>query len=837
MVKICNTQYPTESQYNSYFEKWNYPLSDFQKHAIQGIIEENHVLITAHTGSGKTLPALFAIEYFVKRGKKVIYTSPIKALSNQKFWEFSQKFKQIGIETNQPEISLGLLTGDIKYNPMGNVLIMTTEILMNYLFRKDESHKDNVFEIDVENDLGCVIFDEVHYINDPSRGHVWEQTILMLPPHIQMVMLSATIDNPKGFGEWIENSKTTETHNKKVCLCSTETRVVPLTHYSFMTVSEGIYKGIKDDVLKQEIRNQTNQLITLKTEKGIFQENNYCNVKKMLDVFHLKQQTVKRKFAVNSLLTFLKERDMLPAIIFVFSRKQVEQLAQEITANLLEDDSKIPYTISSECEQIIRRSLPNYREYLELPEYNSLVKLLEKGIGIHHSGMIPILREMVELFISNKHIKVLVATESFAIGLDCPIKTSVFISLTKFDGNAMRLLEPHEYSQMSGRAGRRGIDTVGNVVHLSNLFALPSVNEYREILCGKPQKLESKFQISYSLLLSLMTSNKGRIHLSEVNQFVEKSMSFNDIQHSISVARNEIRLLEANLKKKMEFLKLLKTPEAVLEKYVLLQEGLEMASQKKRKDILKECLKIKDEHRNFDKDIISFMEKEEIIKTLHQENVYLNQMENYIRVQILNITSIMEEYGYLEELDTDGSFHYTKLGELASHFAEVHPLIMSQLILQTDELKDFTFKQIVGLLSCFTNIKMETDETTSIVKTEDKRIKMALTHLATFCEDLERKELQHHLHIPDNVLMFDLIDLMMEWCDCADEETCKYFIQQKLSVKGISIGDFTKAVLKIQSIVQEIEKAVSGNVELLYQCSLIPANLLKYITNQQSLYI
>ena len=178
-----------------------YPLSDFQKYAIEAIVEGQHVLVTAHTGSGKTLPAEFAIQHFTKLGKKVIYTSPIKALSNQKYYEFTKKFQTI---------SFGLFTGDIKTNPDADVLIMTTEILMNYLFtstintQSSETNHALQFQIDIQNDLACVVFDEVHYINDAERGSVWEQSILMLPPQVQLIMLSATIDLPEEFASWIE---------------------------------------------------------------------------------------------------------------------------------------------------------------------------------------------------------------------------------------------------------------------------------------------------------------------------------------------------------------------------------------------------------------------------------------------------------------------------------------------------------------------------------------------------------------------------------------------------------------------------------------------------------
>ena len=229
MVILCDNPY-TNSKYDHYFELYPYALSDFQKYAIEAIVEEQHVLVTAHTGSGKTLPAEFAIKHFTNKGKKVIYTSPIKALSNQKFYEFTQKY---------PEISFGLITGDIKTNPNADVLIMTTEILMNYLFSvgPETDTQTLQFQIDIQQELACVVFDEVHYINDADRGQTWEQTILMLPEHIQLVMLSATIDNPSGFAKWIENRGT----KKTVYLASTEHRVVPLTHYAYFTTTETPY--------------------------------------------------------------------------------------------------------------------------------------------------------------------------------------------------------------------------------------------------------------------------------------------------------------------------------------------------------------------------------------------------------------------------------------------------------------------------------------------------------------------------------------------------------------------------------------------------------------------
>jgi superfamily II RNA helicase len=304
-------------------------------------------------------------------------------------------------------------------------------------------------------------------------------------------------------------------------LASTNHRIVPLSHYGFITTTESIFKHVKDKDVQKQIRDNTNTLIPLQAATNKFNDAGYLTLKKYVKMLEDNQVYINRKHTMNQLVLFLRDRDMLPAIAFVFSRKNVEAMAKEITVPLLEDDSKIPYTTARDCEQIIRK-LPNYTEYLQLPEYVSLVGLLEKGIGIHHSGMIPVLREIVELFISQKKIKLLFATESFAIGLDCPIRTAIFTSLTKFDGQNERYLLAHEYTQAAGRAGRRGIDSVGHVVHCNNLFKVPTLGEYKTILGGVPQTLVSKFYISYGLILNLVKN--GTRAVEDMYTFCDKSM-------------------------------------------------------------------------------------------------------------------------------------------------------------------------------------------------------------------------------------------------------------------------------------------------------------------------
>jgi superfamily II RNA helicase len=830
MVIICKETY-NDSNYSSYFELFPYELSDFQKYAIQGIVEGNHVLVTAHTGSGKTLPAEFAIRHFVSNKKKVIYTSPIKALSNQKFYEFTMKY---------PEISFGLMTGDIKTNPDADVLIMTTEILMNYLYSLGSSNSSInstlQFQIDIQNELGCVIFDEVHYINDKDRGHVWEQTILMLPQHIQMVLLSATIDNPSGFAEWIENrgytSTDSESNKKTVYLASTEHRVVPLTHYGFFTTTETPFKEIKDKEIQQQIRDSCNKLVLLRDPLGKFNDAGYYEIHKMRDLFDKHRFYMKRKFVLNKLMWFLKENEMLPCIVFVFSRKNVEVCAHEITTNLLEDDSKVPYTVRTICEQIIRK-FPNFKEYLELPEYNDLVSLLEKGIGIHHSGMIPVLREIVELMISKRYIKVLFATESFAIGLDCPIKTAVFSSLTKFDGTGLRSLMPHEYTQMAGRAGRRGIDTVGHVVHCSNLFEMPGIQDYRQILCGKPQKLVSKFKISYSVVLNLLKNGKT----AGFHEFVDKSMMKKELENSISMTRNTVVDLHESYEKKTGLLDLLRTPIEICKEYIETESCITMYSSKKRKEMERKMANYKDSYKWLLDDVCKLKEHDTLKKKMDSETSELTYLENYSKIHIDKVCRILLDDGFVIERE-GGVYELTQWGQVASCINEIHPLIATKMLEHWNWFADFSITQILSIFSLFTDVNVPEDFKRLYTKEN------TYTYIGELVNDYAKRELEGGLFTGidyDNLCVYDLIVEMPGWVACDTEVACKYFIQTVIMERGISIGDFTKAILKISVITKEFigvcELVGDLGVELLHKLKSVDSMILKYVATSQSLYV
>jgi len=877
MVKICDiNNYPSENEekYKEQFGKFKYPLHIFQKWAIEGIIEGHHVLACCPTGSGKSLPAEFSLDFFVSKGKKVIYCSPIKALSNQKYDDFSKKY---------PNISVGIITGDIKCNPDADVLIMTTEILLNKLYQlkskrveillnKDKSggttikSPSNSFDMDIENELGCVIFDEVHMITDPSRGHVWESSIMMLPRHIQMVGLSATLDKPERFASWLENrgSKSEQFENEKkiVYLTKKFNRAVPLTHYSFITATNGINKHIKDKAIQAEIRNLTDKTFVIQDANGVFNDLNYRNMDKMVKLFDANDVKVKRQHVLNKVSEFLVEKEMLPAICYVFSRKQLEVCAHEITANLLEFDSKIPYTIDRECEQIIRK-LPNYKEYLNLPEYVNMVQLLRKGVAMHHSGLMPIIREIVEILFSKGYIKMLFATESVAIGLNLPVKTCIFTDIYKHDGNSMRVLQAHEYSQSSGRAGRLGLDTVGHVIHLNNLFRDISATAYKTMMNGQPQTLTSKFKISYNLLLNL-------VDIGDTNLvgFAKKSMITDDLTSKMKHVSTEIDKCQKEVGRLELCFDKMRTPKDIVNQYIELQQNKNKYVNKKRKEMEKEIEKIKDDHKFVEQDMATIEKWNKQREELQELRKQYDGLNNYINDDVENVLHLLREEGFLVTLTsttkvievvseatlaievtitdtkiisetTEEIESLTVKGKMASQLREVHCLVFARL-LEDGVLYQLTTIQLITLFSCFTNISVQEGVEDFTPYTDDSVVKSIINNINTMYSEYQQTEIDYRINTgADYNIHYDLLNYVEEWTQCEDVDECKLLLQKIEYEKGIFLGEFVKAILKINNIASEMEKIAEmiGNIEFLSKLREIPCLTLKFVVTNQSLYI
>lgn len=834
MVRVCSNVYPPEKNemYKEYFNKYKYPLHDFQKHSIEAIVKGQHVLITAATGSGKTLSGEFAIEYFVQKKKKVIYTSPIKALSNEKFYNFSNKY---------PHISFGVITGDLTCNPDADVLIMTTEVLLNKLYQiysktpDPTTVNDNTsFDMDIERELACVVYDECHYINDQHRGHVWEQSLMMLPYNVQLVLLSATIDSPERFAKWIENRTPFQNNMEKkiVYLASNTKRAVPLTHYNFITVSNDIYKKIKDKKVEAQIRSMVDRPIVIQNEKGEFNETNYTKLSKTLNLFKTHNVSVRRSHVMNVLCKYLFENNMLPALCFLFSRKQIEICASELTTPILEDDSKVSYTIHKECEHIISK-LPNYEEYLKLPEYKNMISLLRKGIAIHHSGVLPPLREMVEILFSKGLIKILFCSETLSVGINMPVKTVIFTDVVKYDGDTNRGIYSHEYTQMAGRAGRLGLDTVGHVIHLNNIFRNMEYNEYRVMLKGKPQCLVSKFKISFNLLLNLI--DIGDISFLE---FTNKSMIQTDIAKTVKQYTADILKKTEDMNEYNHKITQLNTPIDIIEDYVDMRFKLKFAGPKTQAVLIKKMDKIKVNHPTIDADgdiYDIFTTKQNEMARLQRQ---LNVTDKYLDTNVMAILNIMENEEFIVK-NEERKYLLTTKGKIAKQIKETHCLTLSNMI-HDALLENMTAIQMVGLFSCFTSIYVQEDYADFLPKTADEIVGQAATIANNQYKKYENIEKREKLNTgTDYTIHFDLIDYVMEWCMCNNYDECNALIKKIEIEKGIFLGEFVKAILKINNISNEMEKIAEllHDIPFISKLREIKYLTLKYVVTNQSLYV
>lgn len=443
--------------------RWSFEPDVFQKQAILCLERGDSVFVCAHTSAGKTAVAEYAIALARKHMTKAIYTSPIKALSNQKFRDFKETF-----------VDVGLITGDVQINQEASCLIMTTEILRSMLYNGS----------DVIRDLEWVIFDEVHYINDADRGVVWEEVIIMLPAHVNVVLLSATIPKAEEFAEWVARNK-----KRKVYVVCTLQRPVPLEHY--------LYTG-------SSVKN-TNDLFLIQNGSK-FEKSGYtkaCDAKK---------ESSKAKKPVNergvwlSVIEMLKKKEKLPAICFTFSKKRIDENAQHLKSvdlNTAMEKNDI-YTFFQQSISKLKRSDQG------LPQVMLMRDILMRGIGIHHSGILPILKEVVEMLFAMGLVKVLFATETFAMGVNMPARTVVFDSCRKHDGKKFRDLLPSEYIQMAGRAGRRGKDTTGTVIVLCK-SEVPELADLHRMMTGPPTQLQSQFTVTYSMILNLLRVKDIRV--------------------------------------------------------------------------------------------------------------------------------------------------------------------------------------------------------------------------------------------------------------------------------------------------------------------------------------
>jgi superfamily II RNA helicase len=443
----------------------------FQQEAIDYINQGYSVIVSAPTGAGKTVIAEHVIITCIEKKIGVIYTAPIKALSNQKFRDFQAQFQD----------NIGILTGDVSLNPGAPVMIMTTEIFRNKVLDEPRSLKH----------YSWVIFDEIHYLDNPERGTVWEESLIFLPEHMNVLGLSATIPNIKQLATWIESI-----HKKPIKTVIEEKRPVPL-HFFYQAHNE-----IVDNLNK------------------IKKFGTYPN-------------------KLNTLINYLRQKEGLPCIYFVFGRRRAEDLAFDLYGyNFL--NSKEKAEITELFNNLCQRFGLVHEESAQ-----KLYPLIQRGIAYHHAGMLPTLKEVIERLFTSRLLKVIFTTETFALGINMPSRSVIFDELRKFYGRYVRILKTRDFYQMAGRAGRRGIDKEGFVYCRINPSRI-NLEEVKRIIWQQPEEVKSQLNTSYATILNLYQKHQDqlyKIYPLSLHSFQSKKYQQKD---AIKLIEAKVNLLKEN---------------------------------------------------------------------------------------------------------------------------------------------------------------------------------------------------------------------------------------------------------------------------------------------------
>jgi superfamily II RNA helicase len=514
-------------------ELFPFKLDKFQHQAIAALDRGESVVVCAPTGSGKTLIGEYAVYRALSKQKRVFYTTPLKALSNQKFRDFQQQF-------GDSPLDVGLITGDILINPGASVVIMTTEIFRNMLYETPIGKVGTSLE-----DVDAVILDECHYISDRSRGTVWEESIIYCPPSIQLVALSATIGNPQELTDWINKVHyAANSDNQGRCkLINSNYRPVPLRFY---------FSGIKNlfPLLNQKQTKLNPKLATKSGKKG-------------------SRGKYKRKDCPTPLTVIkqLQEKDMLPVIYIIFSRRGCDNAVEKLEDLTLvtEAESKTIQLIllqnfllnNDPLKGKILHLLKDYPEiYEKIVQYfsespnaeenllnflnqnpafqkelfafieansesvrNGQLEPLLRGIGVHHAGLLPAWKELIEQLFEAGVVKVVFATSTLSAGINMPARTTVISALSRRIASGHQMLTPSEFLQIAGRAGRRGLDQVGHVVTVQTPFE--GAKEAAYLATANPEPLKSCFAPSYGMVLNLLQKHT----ITEVKELLERSFA------------------------------------------------------------------------------------------------------------------------------------------------------------------------------------------------------------------------------------------------------------------------------------------------------------------------
>ena len=694
---------------------YTFPLDPFQQHAICAIAKEEHVLVCAKTGSGKTLVGEYQIYHSLSKGMRVFYTTPIKSLSNQKFQDLKEQFH---------DASVGIMTGDIKFCPDAQIVIMTTEILRNLLYKKGAAteHLGLTASLSMEN-VDAIVFDECHYINDQNRGAVWEETMILLPSSIKMVMLSATLDRPEQLARWLGEQKRTPVH-----LIQTHYRIVPLTHYlldkdkmvTLMDAKETYHEPVYLQWRRGRHQQEDEQRAYQRAVADAKRQGQTGVVPGKTHVAHFVHQ-------MNDTIALLQKEELLPAIWFVLSRKQCEAYASQVEHTLLDssDTAAVKHILSFHL----------HRYHLEtVPQYHQIRDLLCRGIAFHHSGLLPLLKEIVEILFSKGFVKLLFCTETFAVGLNMPTKTVIFAGFKKYDEErgAMRVLRTDEYFQMAGRAGRRGKDTKGVVLYVPDREPLDP-REMFQMMKGTLPPLSSHMTFHYDFLLKAIPSSTTWLHI------MEQSYWFQERQRE----REALQKARDACASYLETLTLEEPYRSGCEARYQIEQERKKAVNAPRKELQRQMDSLLNKQvgprwKTAWGTFHTRLEQSDMLA--HHEALLEEKVPSYVEPMV----SFLYRTGYLTQEDpyTLQKEHVTLKGVLATEINEGHSLLITELYTQ-GVLSKLSGEELVLLLSVFQDSPRQeehTAEETHAVLREYPLLQEALGALDRITEDLQKVE-------------------------------------------------------------------------------------------------
>lgn len=729
-----------------------FELDDFQKEACQIIDNGESVVVCAPTGAGKTVIAQHAIHKALEQGCRIFYTTPLKALSNQKFYDFGEKY---GTD------KVGLLTGDTSINRNAQIVIMTTEVFRNMLYGTNfGAVADNL------KDVKYVVLDEVHYMNDEQRGTVWEESIIYCPTNIQIIALSATVANCQELTDWIN------TVHSKTKLVNTDFRPVPLRFYYFDS-------------------SQPFKLLPLLTPNGKL--NRKIRPEKPQ---WAKGKDKRKKSYVKQIIKNLADNDMLPAIYFTFSRKKCDEQMEKCSGLGL--NTKIEQQkIKAFIEDFIAENPHLYG--------NKHIEYLIQGVASHHAGLLPAWKNLVEKLFQQGLIKVVFATETLAAGINMPARSTVISSTSKRTDSGHRMLTANEFLQMSGRAGRRGMDEIGYVTIVGTSFQSPE--EVAELVLSDSNPLESKFSPSYSMVLNLLQ----RFDLDEAKELILKSFGYYSSDSRLKPILMQLEQFDSEIKERTFVCPSRYNDEKMFEydrlRYLYVQ------NRQTYKKILKQE---KSKHRPLSPEVIEFGQrnKEDLHKLQkfacdtckhykkHSKNLEVikridakkKKLEKEIEKQkdiywnkFLSHRAILGDYGYLL------NDYPTEKGKTTSQIRSENELYLAEIIF-SGILENLTPSQLAGVICAVTteDIRMEIPYIPF-----SEPVRKTLNQIRNIKRKLEKAQSKYDIESPlyINPYFSSLIEL---WIEGAEWET----VAEQIS--DIGEGDIVRAFKRVVDVLRQL---------------------------------